>query len=106
MNIDFIPDETDACSLSVRTFTDAINKWLEERKTNLIVNLTIMYCKKMTKDVESPEIFFKDNWHEYKKCDTSENLKVFSKLKYNGQWGYNVQKGKMIGLDLEQDESN
>jgi hypothetical protein len=77
--------------------TDKINIWLKESKNNIITNMTIINCKERRIYV-SKILFFltEQRWSEYKGCPDEYNIELMSLLDRPKQWGYNVNKERLI----------
>jgi hypothetical protein len=92
-----ISTQDDILHLSAQDLTDKINIWLNESKNNVISNMTIINCKERRLYV-SKIIFFltEQRWGKYKSCPDEFNIQLIDWLEHSKQWGYNVNKARLI----------
>jgi hypothetical protein len=87
----------DLLYLMAQDLTDKINIWLKESKNNIITNMTIINCKERRLYGNSLIILINEQrWSEYKSCPDEYNIKLVDFLDRPKQWGYNVNKEKLI----------
>jgi hypothetical protein len=67
-----------------------MNDWVDEDNTNIVVNLTVLFCKE-----RSNTLFFWHDWTLYKKCYI-ENDVTISELKHPNKVGYNATSSRVI----------
>jgi hypothetical protein len=94
----FYLPKADTCYLSTQDFTDKMNTWLNENPSNIITNMTVVNCKskivyyKQTRPLNAVE----DRWGKYKSCDDEYNINLIDWLESPKQWGFNVNKARLI----------
>jgi hypothetical protein len=89
--------DEDVMQLSAQDLTDKINIWLNENSNNVITNLTIINCKE--RRLYFSKFLFINNeyrWSEYKGCPDEYNVKLIDFLDRPNQWGFNVNKERLI----------
>jgi hypothetical protein len=83
--------------LAAQDLTDKINIWLNENPNNVITNLTIINCKERRPYFSKFFLWHNENrWSEYKGCPDEHNIKLIDFLDKPEQWGYNVNKERLI----------
>jgi hypothetical protein len=96
-NINLIAKNDSVMYLSAQDLTDEVNIWLNESENNVITDLTIINCKERKPYMN---IFFPwldgYSWSEYKGCEDEYNAKLIDFLERPNQWGYNVNKARLI----------
>jgi hypothetical protein len=84
------------CLKVIPNLVDKINDWVSEKDTNIVANLTEMYCK--TRDANW---FLWHDWTKYKRCYYYQNMEIIPLFEYPDKVGYNVTLDRMIeGQDI------
>jgi hypothetical protein len=92
-----IPSKGDTLHLSAQDLTDKINIWLNESKRNVITDLTVINCKEKRLYLHKIFIWKSEyRWSKYKSCPDEFNIQLMDWLEYPKQWGYNVNKDRLI----------
>jgi hypothetical protein len=89
------------CGMHVPNLSDKIENWLLEDRKNIIVDLSVLYCKKRTDDG-----IFSNKWSKYKQCDRYDSeslLRWATELKSDlkNQKGYNAHEDRLRELVLD-----
>jgi hypothetical protein len=93
----YIANGTSVMYLSAQDLTDKINIWLNESKNNIIVNMTGINCKERRIYINQTNVWSsKQRWGEYKSCEDEFNVELINWLERPNQWGYNVNKTRLI----------
>jgi hypothetical protein len=92
-----ISEGDDILYSAAQDITDKINIWLNKSKNNVITNLTIINCKERYLYMNQTDILSSEQrWGEYKGCADEFNIKLIDFLDRPKQWGYNVNKARLI----------
>jgi hypothetical protein len=94
----FLADIENTCYLSTQYATDKINNWLNKNKNNIIVDLSVINCKSRRLYSNKTRLLnvVENRWDEYKSCDDEFNTYLIDWLESPKQWGYNVNKERLI----------
>jgi hypothetical protein len=94
----FLADIENTCYLSTQYATDKINNWLNKNKNNIIVDLSVINCKSRRLYSNKTRLLnvVENRWDEYKSCDDGFNTYLIDWLESPKQWGYNVNKERLI----------
>jgi hypothetical protein len=86
------------CTMAVGKLYEKINKWQEKSRTNIVANMTVMYCKSRSKDG-----IFSNEWSSYKQCDivSSQSVAINTAAHYPGQIGYNAHECRLLETTQE-----
>jgi hypothetical protein len=96
-NIGFLGFNESVMQLSAQDLTDKINNWLNESENNVITDLTIINCKERRFYISRFFLWHNEyRWDEYKSCPDEYNVKLIDLLDKPNQWGYNVNKTRLI----------
>jgi hypothetical protein len=92
----YMAREEDACYLSTQYASDKINDWLNKGSNNVIVDLSVINCKTRRPYSTNPLYPLEYRWNEYKSCDDEFNINLVDWLDRPKQWGFNVNKERLI----------
>jgi hypothetical protein len=96
-DLHFHMPKLNVCYLSTQDFTDKMNTWLNESPNNIITNMTTINCKSRRLYSNGARLKMVENrWDEYKSCDDEFNANLIDWLESPKQWGYNVNKERLI----------
>jgi hypothetical protein len=95
-NIRSLEKGTYTTYLMAQDITDKINIWLNENPNNIITNMTIINCQEMRFFVSVDVWKSEERWGEYKGCKDKHNVELINLLKHPNQWGFNVNKERLI----------
>jgi hypothetical protein len=78
------------CSKSAPRLTSKMNDWVDEDNNNIVVNLTVLFCKE-----RSNTMFFWHDWSRYEKCYITNDLTI-DELRRPNKVGYNVNDSRVM----------
>jgi hypothetical protein len=87
------------CGLAIGRLYEKINDWLKKSKTNILINMTAMYCKSRSKDG-----IFSNEWSDYKQCYIGDSQSIVLNIAgyYPNQRGYNAHRCRLLETTQEQ----